>query len=89
MAMDPSKLPRRVTGHQLLGLLLIIAPLSFVWQVELLLTADEMREHTLIFFVWPVDPVAVYHGLMYVVFAATWPAGILLIRGDLEDSKTG
>lgn len=71
------------------GALLLLAPVWFVWQLELLVQTDDLREPELTFFVWEISSLAVYHGLMYLLFIVTWIAGTWVIYTAGRASETG
>lgn len=72
-----------------LGFLLIVAPLWFVWVLELLVQTSELTDATLTFFVYQIPPLATYHGLMYLLFSVCWIAGAYFIATSFFRSPEG
>lgn len=69
--------PRRRTA---LALLVALAPVVFVWQLELAVRTHEVADTTLHAYVWPISSLPVYHSLMYVLFITNWAAATVLLR---------
>jgi hypothetical protein len=63
----------------ILGFLLVVSPLWFVWVLELLVTTTDLSEPVLTFLVWKIPSLATYHLLMYLLFAVNWTVGVWLI----------
>jgi len=59
---------RSMRRDAVLAVALVAAPLVFVWMLELAVPAAEIRDTTLIAYVWPVNALPVYHLAMYALF---------------------
>lgn len=63
-----------------LALATLAAPLVFIWTLELAVQAPEIRDTTLIVFVWPVNALPMYHLALYALLATTTYAAAVLLR---------
>lgn len=71
-------------GETILGLLVALCPVIFVWTMELLVTMDELRDNGLVFYVWEIPPVAAYHATMYAMFLASWGAAFSIVEWGID-----
>jgi len=82
----------RMTSEQsklqtILGILLALAPVIFVWTMELLVTSEELTDSGLVFFIWEIPPLAAYHATMYVMFLVSWIGAFNITHHGLSKSE--
>jgi hypothetical protein len=78
---------RQSRVQYVLGILLAVTPVTFVWTTELLITTSELTDTELTFFIWGFPPLVAYHTTMYVMFFVSWMGAFNLIHRCADDTE--